>query len=89
MYRRTAHFNSRPHGGRQRQPQPLCRLYISTHALTEGDTAIFHPFSDTEISTHALTEGDEDLDTILPPCIAISTHALTEGDIRATCFATG
>ena len=31
------HFNSRPHGGRQRQPQPLCRLYISTHALTEGD----------------------------------------------------
>ena len=35
------------------------------------------------ISTHALTEGDEDLDTILPPCIAISTHALTEGDINS------
>ena len=58
MYRRTAHFNSRPHGGRQRQPQPLCRLYISTHALTEGDA-----YKDAQkfvimISTHALTEGD-------------------------------
>ena len=53
-----ANFNSRPHGGRQRQPQPLCRLYISTHALTEGDA-----YKDAQkfvimISTHALTEGD-------------------------------
>ena len=32
-----SHFNSRPHGGRPRDPDALLDLIISTHALTEGD----------------------------------------------------
>ena len=54
--------------------------------LTPSRRATKEIFADAvsaSISTHALTEGDEDLDTILPPCIAISTHALTEGDINS------
>ena len=33
-------------------------LFISTHALTEGDASIYHLFLHSMISTHALTEGD-------------------------------
>ena len=81
MYRRTAHFNSRPHGGRphahlmcttrkifqltpSRRATPLGRkkcleLVISTHALTEGDSAGQCDLHLQQgISTHALTEGD-------------------------------
>ena len=53
--------------------------YISTHALTEGDSRKSSSIAYGNISTHALTEGDQ---YGYHACweIHISTHALTEGD---------
>ena len=54
------YFNSRPHGGRPLFPCPVIRFYfISTHALTEGDSGRDFTDHHADISTHALTEGDE------------------------------
>ena len=33
-------------------------VYISTHALTEGDNPVIGAVKLVDISTHALTEGD-------------------------------
>ena len=73
-------FEDSTHGGRhQLRYTEFQDIFISTHALTEGDIGS-HRFSDhCNISTHALTEGDR----ILQCCDlmqGISTHALTEGD---------
>ena len=75
-------FEDSTHGGRhQLRYTEFQDIFISTHALTEGDIGS-HRFSDhCNISTHALTEGDR----ILQCCDlmqGISTHALTEGDFR-------
>ena len=55
----TAHFNSRPHGGRRDFIYfVVIRGDISTHALTEGDVGNHRVVYIALISTHALTEGD-------------------------------
>ena len=60
--------------------QPHLRgLFISTHALTEGDMKEVNIELWKMISTHALTEGDG-LDVVEEYNFEISTHALTEGD---------
>ncbi len=75
------HFNSRPHGGRQKQ-QRSCRK-PGKFQLTPSRRAtrqFFSHFRLRRISTHALTEGD--VENIIPIAHTriISTHALTEGD---------
>ena len=52
------HFNSRPHGGRLRLLSCIQPIFISTHALTEGDCECRSCPVKNLISTHALTEGD-------------------------------
>ena len=59
MYRRTAHFNSRPHGGRR--TSYTVSYECLKFQLTPSRRATLTPptlFSSELISTHALTEGD-------------------------------
>ena len=84
LLRLLYHFNSRPHGGRHALTRRLNFSLVFQLTPSRRATIHYRRFDHINIiSTHALTEGDEDLDTILPPCIAISTHALTEGDINS------
>ena len=100
---RSAHFNSRPHGGRpydcffcgilrafQLTPSrratieiftSYCVLYISTHALTEGDAGFCEGVR--EAFSFQLTPSRRATITAFGTAklSRISTHALTEGDL--------
>ena len=80
MYRRTAHFNSRPHGGRRTSytvSYECLKFQLTPSRRATLLKSNFRSFS--LISTHALTEGDKIHRCYM--CLPrISTHALTEGD---------
>ena len=73
------YFNSRPHGGRLGHEVSYSFVSISTHALTEGDTAV-HTVGTLWQNFNSRPHGGRPICFGLVLFIDISTHALTEGD---------
>ena len=78
------YFNSRPHGGRRHSVSSLYLLFISTHALTEGDHTLFIFLSSLSYFNSRPHGGRQKYSRYTFCVPDISTHALTEGDTDRT-----